>query len=266
MSEIRRIESEVPAADRDSRAEALLVEGLDKYFAGRYEEAIHVWTRVLFLDRNHARARAYIDRARTALGEQQRRGDEMLHAAEGLVATGELDRARSLLTQASRAAGDEDRVARLWTDIDRVERSRVTRSQPAARVAVVDVKPVGRWRIGARLAWQLLAAAAVGALCVTLATSLVVRDWVTGAAGPVGAATLGHPAFPAVPSRSEVALVRARTLYAHGRLAEALQALDAIAPSDPKRAEVDALRVEIQEVLLSTIPATSTAPPMAGQP
>ena len=37
-----------------------------------YEQAIHVWTRVLFLDRGHARARAYIERARSALAERQR--------------------------------------------------------------------------------------------------------------------------------------------------------------------------------------------------
>ena len=60
--------------DRDGRVEALLVEGLDRYFGGRYEEAVHIWTRVLFLDRNHPRAKAYIDRARTALAEQQQIG------------------------------------------------------------------------------------------------------------------------------------------------------------------------------------------------
>ena len=45
-------------ADRLGQAEALLVDGLDCYFAARYEDAIHIWTRVLFLDRSHARARA----------------------------------------------------------------------------------------------------------------------------------------------------------------------------------------------------------------
>ena len=68
------------AWERAGQADALLVEGLDRYFAGRYEDAIHIWTRVLFLDRSHARARAYIDRARSALSERQRRSDEMLQA------------------------------------------------------------------------------------------------------------------------------------------------------------------------------------------
>ncbi|MDQ3071329.1 MAG: hypothetical protein M3R55_16555, partial [Acidobacteriota bacterium] len=39
--------------------EELLIAGLDRYFAGRHEDAIHVWTRVLFIDRGHRRARAY---------------------------------------------------------------------------------------------------------------------------------------------------------------------------------------------------------------
>src|SRR5690606_15679799 len=70
-----------PDRGGDDRAEALLVAGLDHYFEGRYEEAIHLWTRLLFIDRGHARARAYINRARSALAERQRRADELMHAA-----------------------------------------------------------------------------------------------------------------------------------------------------------------------------------------
>ena len=45
-------------AERDARIEQLLVAGLDQYFAGEFEEAINLWTRVLFLDRGHDRARS----------------------------------------------------------------------------------------------------------------------------------------------------------------------------------------------------------------
>ena len=63
MADPKRFESHATeTADRDSRTEALLVEGLDRYFAGQYEEAIHIWTRVLFLDRNHARPRLHRSR------------------------------------------------------------------------------------------------------------------------------------------------------------------------------------------------------------
>ena len=53
-----------PAPDRDAKIEQLLLVGLDHYFAARYELAINVWTRALFLDRSHPRARAYIESAR----------------------------------------------------------------------------------------------------------------------------------------------------------------------------------------------------------
>src|SRR5687767_13533447 len=113
------------AVDRDSRAEALLVDGLERYFNGQFEEAIHLWTRVLFLDRSHARARAYIDRARTALAERQRQADEMLHATGEWLAQGDADRARALLTKAEASFGDDERAAELRLRLERLERLRV---------------------------------------------------------------------------------------------------------------------------------------------
>jgi hypothetical protein len=56
--------------DRATRIEELLVSGLDHYFAAEYEQAINIWTRVVFLERDHDRARAYIERARSAIAEE----------------------------------------------------------------------------------------------------------------------------------------------------------------------------------------------------
>src|SRR5262245_66501977 len=86
--------------DRDHTIESLLVTGLDLYFAADYERAIHAWTRVLFLDRNHARARAYIERARLVLAERQRETDELLHRGLAALDAGETDNARTLLASA----------------------------------------------------------------------------------------------------------------------------------------------------------------------
>ena len=55
-------------AERDAKIESLLLAGLDQYFAADYAQAIDIWTRALFLDRNHARARAYIERAQKRHG------------------------------------------------------------------------------------------------------------------------------------------------------------------------------------------------------
>src|SRR5215472_4329641 len=74
--ETAHAENVASAADRDAKIEELLLTGLDHYFASQYQQAINVWTRALFLDRSHARARAYIERARSAMAERQRESEE----------------------------------------------------------------------------------------------------------------------------------------------------------------------------------------------
>jgi len=82
-------------ADREARIEQLLLLGLDHYFAGHYEHAISVWTRVVFLERHHDRARAYIERARSALAERHRETEELLHTGVSAYNAGEVERRAS---------------------------------------------------------------------------------------------------------------------------------------------------------------------------
>ena len=84
-------------ADREARIEQLLLWGLDHYFAGKYEQAINIWTRVTFLERGHGRARAYIERARGALAERQRESDELLHTGVEAYHAGDLESARVIV-------------------------------------------------------------------------------------------------------------------------------------------------------------------------
>src|SRR4030095_8310671 len=118
--------TELPAADalaghqRDARVEQLLLTGLDHYFAGRYEHAIHVWTRVLFLDRGHARARAYIDRARSAQAERQRESDELLHRGHKAFEDGRADVARDLLNAAVARGAHHDVALAYLGRLDRL--------------------------------------------------------------------------------------------------------------------------------------------------
>src|ERR1044071_10088187 len=103
MTEPQRTDFKTPAAadpERATRIEELLVSGLDHYFAEDYEQAINVWTRVIFLDREHDRARAYIERARKAIAERQRQSEELLHEGVDAYRTGNVERARDLLTRA----------------------------------------------------------------------------------------------------------------------------------------------------------------------
>jgi tetratricopeptide (TPR) repeat protein len=251
MAEPKRAESspEFDSSEREARVEALLVDGLDLYFAGRYDEAIHLWTRVLFLDRAHARARAYIDRARTALAEQHRRSDEMLHASAELMAGGHTDQARDLLARATAASGDDARAAALRWRLEHLERARAGassgRSVPAAPSRLAADRRVD-WR---RLIW-------IGAAVVVVVMAVALRPAVRAALGlapadpplPVSIEPVTRPVL----SSTDVALVRARTLYARGRLAEALRALDGVDRQSTSRATADQLRVEIQQLLLRT--------------
>jgi len=261
MADFKRIDPQavVGPAERDSRAEALLVEGLDRYFAGHYDDAIHLWTRVLFLDRTHARARAYIDRARTALAERQRRADEILHTTDALVERGEVAEARRQLIQAVAMAGEDERVAVLRTRLDRLERAAVGLGRAGTGpAAIVDVLPVGRWKGRLASIAALVAAGAVGGVLVMLVTSPAVHEWVRVRSGtPLTAPVVEQTPLP-VMSPTDVALVRARTLYAHGRLAEALAALDRIDGGAISRPDADQLRAEIQTVLLGTRPRTQS--------
>jgi tetratricopeptide (TPR) repeat protein len=257
MPEPRRFESsadvDADTVARDSQVEALLVDGLDRYFAGRYDEAIHLWSRVLFLDRSHARARAYIERARTALAERQRRADELLQDSHDMLAQGRTDAARDLLSQAVAATGDDERVSALRLRLERVERAH------APMVAGVPApaagpEPVPGW------SWPRRSPGVLG-----LATSLAAALMIVVVVGtPAGALWFGLPsaqetlvtpseatALPVL-SSAEVALVRARTLYSRGRLSEALRALDRVGPDSPVRARADELRIEIQRLLLAS--------------
>ena len=264
MPEPRRVEfSPAPAehGTRDSQAEALLVDGLDRYFDGRYEDAIHLWTRVLFLDRAHSRARAYIDRARTALAEQQRRAEEMLERSRDLLDRGQTDAARHMLAEAVASSGDDERAAALRLRLERVERAHAPRSTGRLPiVAAPEVLPGWSWRRRSP-AMIIAAVVAASALIVLTATSPAGRDWMGFGAAVETLESSTTPATLAVLSISEAALVRARTLYGRGRLAEALQSLDRVDDDSPVRQEASALRVEIQRLLLAGSQEHGPSPP-----
>lgn len=257
MADPKRFESHATeTADRDSRTEALLVEGLDRYFAGQYEEAIHIWTRVLFLDRNHARARAYIDRARTTLAERHRQSEEMLEASHDLLEQGRTEAARHLLTEAVATMGDDEKAAALRVKLERLERlesAHLRRRASDRPNAGVPATPRPAWRSRGRSVGALLVGtAAIAVVLVALGTRPSVSDWL-GLRSSTEQLTVSTVTskWPTALSSADVAFVRARNLYSRGRLAEALQALDRVDPDGPARLAADELRIEIQQLLLA---------------
>ena len=244
---------EVPERERDARVESLLLAGLEHYFAGQHELAISVWTRVLFLDRGHARAKAYIDRARSAIAERQREGDELVQTGVAAFDRGEANVARTLLTSAvERGAQNEEALLLL----ERLHRLEPTRVRPARSMAApltparAEAIPPER-STSSRAAWiatGVLAGIATAGVVAWIA--LTRPDWLP--LGPVAVAPRAVAAeepLP-IPSPGEAALSRAQSLSDDGRLRDALNVLDNIGDTDPLRRNADELRAAIQRRLL----------------
>jgi tetratricopeptide (TPR) repeat protein len=252
--------------ERDKRIEQLLLAGLDEYFAGQYEQAINLWTRVLFLDRHHDRARAYIERARSAQAELQRESEALLQQALKALADGDVVTARGLVADAIDRGGSRDDALGI---LDRIERVGVGQTAPMRRrgvprppVSDPPPRPHAATSHGVRgwVALLLLVTAAAGVLAVGVLGFSVPEP----AAWPIFAEVPSDPslaAAPAVPeplplaAATEAFLSRARTLYATGRLRDALHEIDRVPIGDPLRAEADRLRADIQRQLLAVAAA-----------
>ena len=192
--------------ERATRIEQLLVSGLDEYFAGRLDQAINVWTRVLFLDRANDRARAYIDRARRAQAERQRETEALVDQGLQAFDAGDVEQARRLLTSALEHGAPHEQTLPMLHRIGLLASpSPVT---PAPRRA--------RWRraprpatVPARFAWRWL----VALLLLLLATTAA-GVWIVVSApgdGPAGSTPIIDPAAAILPlpGASEAYLVRA---------------------------------------------------------
>ena len=248
------IAASASGSDRDARVEQLLLAGLDHYFAGQYERAVHVWTRVLFLDRGHARARAYIERARAAEAERLRQSDELLHRGTAAFERGHAGAARRLLTAAVEGGAATEVALSYLERLDRL-------AQPAAGPAAgADSEPAPA-RTEAVLpsstrprSWTL----ATGAIMVVGAAALVGFGWALAGHAPwqsgpgvaETAAPLQDVSLPTV-RPSEVALARARVLFDTGHPGDAIRLLGTVSMADPHRADADRLLAEIQRALLA---------------
>ena len=257
--------------DRDARVEELLLTGLDHYFSGQHDLAVNVWTRVLFLDRGHARARAYIERARSAIAERQREGEELLHTGVAAFQRGDQAAARALLKSAvDRGAGGEEAMA-LLQRLDRLDVSTGyveagARHTVAAGRDAPAPSPEAAGR--SRLAW-IVAGAVAGVLLAAL-TLVSIGDrgaeWL-GLSRDPRTALLPRAEEPLpIPAASELSLARARALRARGHLREALQALAPISYGDRFRGEADALRGTIQQELLAASRGTEQSSRPAAAP
>jgi len=251
--------------DREARLEELLLSGLDHYFAGQHELAINVWTRALFIDRGHARARAYIERARGAIAERQREAEELIHTGAAAFQRGEPETARRLLRSAVENGAATDEVLALLERLDRLEAATGPQDTrvPRRETPLPAVESPAARRDRSWLGW--VAAGVVLGLAV--AAVVIGLLWTRGqqwlpleSGSTVGSsARVREEPLPS-PSASDVSIARAQAQFDRGHLHEALLALDAIGPGDPLSAEADQLKATIQLKLLEAAQSDRSLP------
>jgi len=255
-------------AERDAKVEELLLVGLDHYFAAQHEQAINVWTRALFLDRSHARARAYIERARSALAERQRESEELLQKGVAAFERGDGPEARRLLEAAIEGGAPSDEALVVLERLNRLEASATDQSPARARREPRQVTAHPKRRQSGRAVAVALTLVVIAAIAVAVYAAVIAdpAGWRVNLGLPIASGP-GTPPVAAnvdvpLPRRGEIALARARTLAAAGHLADALVALDMVRTTDPQRADADRLRSDIQRQLL----ALTSMPPGADEP
>jgi hypothetical protein len=255
--------------DRDAKIQELLLTGLDHYFSGQHEQAIHVWTRVLFLDRGHASARAYIERARGALAERLRESEELLHSGEAAFDRGDIDTARQLITSSVDRGGPQDVALALLDRVERLEGAsgqadRVSQGQPPrparARATVAAGPIIARPGRGLFVVLAVLTLLGVA----LYATQMLDLDALLFESSPAPAASAPAPEAPLpMPTGSQMIVSRARAQFEHGRLHEALLLLDRVQIGDPVKPEADGLRAIVQRELLAASSVDVGAPTSA---
>ena len=260
-------------ADRTVKIERLLLSGLDHYFKGRYERAVDIWIRVLFLDRSHARARAYIERARAALSERLRESEELVYTGVEAFERGDVTEAKSLLTSAVEQGGGRDEALSVLDRLNRLEVAAGDRQFPR-RGGVT--RPFGRRELapgagpGAR---RVRVAPLVLFVAVVLAAGYMALSWgeweslIWGRpASSMAAPVLTRVEPLLIPSGASVRVSRARRLVEDGRLHQALSVLDTVGSGDPLAEEADTLRATIQRQLLALPAATTLSVGSTGDP
>ena len=260
------------AEDRDAKIEQLLLVGLDHYFAAQHEQAINVWTRALFFDRGHTRARAYIERARSALAERQRESEELLQTGVAAFRRGEGDEARRLLQAAIDGGAPTDEALAVLDRLNRLEGAEPAPAQRAGRVPspltrrAPDRTTHSVWVVAVWLLAVGLGVLAVGYVA-TPRGRLDLRSLWLADAPPTAAAPVAVNRTLPLPRQGEIVLARSRALIAGGHLREAITALDAVRLTDPQRAEADRLRGDAQRQLLSltSVPTGGPSGPGAGE-
>ena len=244
------------------KIERLLLDGLDRYFSGAYDQAINVWTRVLFLDRAHPRARAYIERARAAQAEKQRESEELLQDGMAAFRRGEGAKARQLLQDALGRGAPSDQALAALERLNRIEQgsARVAPARPGDHASTpMFARDGDRRRVRASATARIaLVASLVTAGLMVLSTRVTWQSPFDRVVPSTAQQNQTEALLLPIPRRADQALTRGRMLADSGRLKDALAVLEQVRPTDSESDEAERLRVEIQRQLLGLAARSST--------
>jgi len=263
------------SAEVSPKSKELLRQGEELYARGLYHEAIHVWTRVLFLERGNSDARLRIDKAKETLAERERRLDVEIAEAKGLFASGEIQAARERVRFVLAADGRHSEAVQLDSAIEARERRRapeVEEESPTAREADPLTAPPSKGvvfkvpkaprspsaREGRPSASSFqMTAFLLGAVLLFGASALYLRqNWEAivsdGAFGrPADLAPSAPVPFAApVPDLSQLRYYNGERLFAQGRYREALAQLGRVERDSRVFSEARSLILRIEERLL----------------
>lgn len=277
-----------PIGNAACKTEELAATGEELYRQGRFQEAIHVWTRILFLDRANLEARGAIERAKRDIAERQRRLDLETVEAARLLEEGDLEasrlRVRAVLS-VDASHPEANLLAREIAALDR--RSEVAREPPResveeaatapARGIVLRVprtpvsKPTGSLPIASGLKMAFFVMAAV--LLFSASALYLYANWDSlvsdGAFGhPGGRGPAPEVEMQPVPDLSELRYMNGARLFAQGRYREALSELSRVDRASPVIGPARSLILRIEERLLRGVSETagSTGDEVAAAP
>ncbi len=270
--------SELGAGSDPAKAEAmarktslLLRQGDGLYRMGLYPQAIHVWTRILFLDRGNVEAREAIDRAQRAQAEKQRKLDVIFMEASKALDDGDRQQARRQLARVLAMDPRHSEGRSLWEKIETLDRrgevmSRSTylssdpeqeKTSKRRRRRAAKAKLAGRRKASSPSPWKMavflfcaFCLLGLGGLYLHLNWDSLVSDRSFAALRQAGPESLGEREPPPMPLPAEFHYYNGARLYAKGHLRAALAELARVDRQAGFFAEARSLSIRIEEKLM----------------
>ena len=261
------------------KSDALMRQGEELFALGMFSQAIHVWTRILFLERGHVEAREAIERGKKAVAEQHRLLDLELAAATDLFERGESEQAaakvRSVLSLDPRNHEGHQLAGRIHAAARRIETAlgtavparepspetkrglllRVSHASPRrdARMAHASPLKMASFVLGAILVF------ASGALYLHLNWESIVSDGAFSA-GALSRGVSERAAVP-LPATSDLYYFNGARLFAKGRYRDALDELSLVERDSAAAESARGLILRIEERLLRDVSELGTNEP-----